>query len=102
MRRESYCVRNARVWKNYDRKIMVSSFFHHGDGAPQWRGWGPPTAPIPVPRRPYSGLRFLRMYIKAVQRAEAIGGFVGDEIVIAMGDMAQKHQKTTLPGWNQS
>ena len=42
------------------------------------------------------------MYINAVQRAVSIGGFVGDEIVIAMGDMAQKHQKTLVAGWNQS
>ena len=78
---------------------MVSSFFHHGDGAPQWRGWGPPTAPIPVPRRPYSGLRFLRMYIKAVQRAEAIGGFGGDELVISICDMVKKHRKSLVVSW---
>ena len=65
-------------------------------GAHPRRGWGPPTAPIPVPRRPYSGLRFLRMYIKAVQRAEAIGGFGGDELVIGMGDMVKKHRKTSV------
>ena len=41
------------------------------------------------------------MYINAVQRAVSIGGFVGDEIVIAMGDMAQKHQKTLVAGWNR-
>ena len=33
------------------------------------------------------------MYINAVQRAVSIGGFVGDEIVIAMCDMAQNHKK---------
>ena len=42
------------------------------------------------------------MYINAVQRAVSIGGFVGDEIVIAMGDMAQNHKKTALRGWMQS
>ena len=42
------------------------------------------------------------MYINAVRRAVSIGGFVGDEIVVAMGDMAQNHKKTTLRGWNQS
>ena len=93
MRRESYCVRNARFWKHFDRKIVVSSFFHHADGAPQWRAWGPPTGPIPVPVRPYSGMRYFRMYIKAVRRPEAIGGFVGDEIVIAMGDVPWIYKK---------
>ena len=80
----------------------VPSFFHHDDGAPQWRAWGPPTGSLPVRGRPNSGMRYFFMYINVVQRAESIGGFVGDEIVIAMGDMAQKHQKTALPGWNQS
>ena len=42
------------------------------------------------------------MYRKAVQRAESIGGFIRDEIMIAMGDMAQKHQKTLVAGWMQS
>ena len=42
------------------------------------------------------------MYINAVQRAVSIGGFVGDEIMIAMGDMAQNLQKSALPGWMQS
>ena len=91
MRRESYCVRNARFWKFFDRKIMVSSFCHHGDGAPQWRAWGPPTGPIPVPGRLNSGMRYFSMYINAVQRAVSIEGFVGDKIVVAMGDMAQNH-----------
>ena len=102
MRRESYCVRNARFWKFFDRKIMVSSFCHHDDGAPQWRAWGPPTGPIPVPGRLNSGMRYFSMYINAVQREKSIGGFVKDEIMIAMGDMGQKHQKSALPGWNQS
>ena len=58
------CVGNRIVfvmlvfWKFFDRKIMVSSFFHHDDGAPQWRAWGPPTGPIPVTGRPYSGMRY--------------------------------------------
>ena len=91
MRRESYCVRNARFWKYFDRKIMVSSAFHHGDGAPQWRAWGPPTGPIPVPGRLNSGMRYFSMYINAVQREKSIGGFVKDEIMIAMGDMAQNN-----------
>ena len=42
------------------------------------------------------------MYINAVQREKSIGGFVRDEIMIAMGDMGQKHQKTLVAGWNQS
>ena len=66
---------------------MVSSFFHHGDGAPQWRAWGPPTGPIPVPGRPYSRMRYLRMYRKAVPLAESIGGVIRDDIMIAMGDV---------------
>ena len=66
---------------------VISFFHHHGDGAPQWRAWGPPTGPMPVPVHPYSGMGYFRVYIKAVRRAEAIGGFVGDEIVIAMGDV---------------
>ena len=81
---------------------MVSSFFHHGDGAPQWRAWGPPTGSLPVPGRPKSGMRYFCMYINVVQRAESIGGFVGDEIVIAMGDMAQNHKKSSIRGWIQS
>ena len=81
---------------------MVSSFFHHGDGAPQGRAWGPHTEPIPVPGRPYSGIIYFRMYRKIVQRAESIGSFIRDEIMIAMGDMAQNHKKTLLRGWNQS
>ena len=36
------------------------------------------------------------MYIKAVQRAEAIGGFGGDELVIGMGDMVKKHRKSLV------
>ena len=72
---------------------MVSSFFHHGDGAPQWRAWGPPTGPIPVPVRPYSGIRCFMMYTKAEQRAKSIGGFIGDEIMIAMGDMPWIYKK---------
>ena len=52
-------------------------------------------------RAPIIGYEVL-YYINAVQRAVSIGDFVGDEIVIAMGDMAQKHQKTALPGWNPS
>ena len=81
-------------------EIMVSSFFHHGDGAPQWRAWGPPTGPIPVPVRPYSGMRYFRMYINAVRHAEAIGVFVGDEIVIAMGDVPWIYKKVyLLSGW---
>ena len=68
---------------------MVSSFFHHGDGAPQWRAWGPPTGPIPVTGRPYSGMGYFRMYRKAVPLAESIGGFIKDEFMIAMGDMAK-------------
>ena len=42
------------------------------------------------------------MYRKAVQRAESIGGFIRDEIMIVLGDMAQNHKKTALPGWMQS
>ena len=30
----------------------VPSFFHHDDGAPQGRAWGPHTGPIRVPGRP--------------------------------------------------
>ena len=77
----------------------VSSFFHHGDGAPQWRAWGPPTGPIPVPVRPYSGIRCFMMYIKAEQRAKSIGGFIGDEFMIAMGDVPWIYKKVYLvPG----
>ena len=47
-------------------------------------------------------IRYFRMYRKAVQRAESIGGFIRDEIMIALGDMAQNLQKTTLRGWMQS
>ena len=80
-------------------EIMVSSFFHHGDGAPQWRAWGPPTGPIPVPVRPYSGIRCFMMYIKAEQRAKSIGGFIGDEIMIAVGDVSWLYKKVYLvPG----
>ena len=68
---------------------MVSSFFHHGDGAPQWRAWGPPTGPIPVPGRPYSGMRYFRMSRKVVPLAESIGGFIRDEFMIAVGDRAK-------------
>ena len=39
---------------------------------------------------------------KAVQRAEAIGGFGGDEIVIAMGDMVKKHRKSPVVAWPYS
>ena len=42
------------------------------------------------------------MYIKAVQRAEAIGGFGGDELVIGMGDMVKKHLLTSVVGWPYS
>ena len=101
VRSESYCVRNTRFWKNFDRKIMVSSFFHHGDEAPQWRAWGPPTGPIPVPVRPYSGIRCFMMYINADQRAKSIGGFIGDEIMITMGDVSWIYKKVYLvPGTN--
>ena len=41
-------------------------------------------------------------YVYDVQREESIGGFIMNEIVIAMGDMGQKHQKSLVPGWNQS
>ena len=46
---------------------------------PSWRlsaplrACGPPTGPIPVPGRPYSGMRYLRMSRKAVPLAESIG-----------------------------
>ena len=39
VRTEYYCDRNTR-FVNFDRKILVASFFHHGDRAPQWRAWG--------------------------------------------------------------
>ena len=39
------------------------------------------------------------MYKKAVQRAEAIGGFGGDELVIGMGDMVKKHRKSLVVSW---
>ena len=39
------------------------------------------------------------MYIKAVQRAEAIGGFGGDELVIGMGDMVKNHRKSLVVSW---
>ena len=69
---------------------MVSSFFHHGDGAPQGRAWGPHTGPIQAPKRPYSGIMYFRMYKKVVlQRAESIGSFIRDEIMIAVGDRAK-------------
>ena len=42
------------------------------------------------------------MYVNAVYREVSIGSFIGDESMIAMGDMAQKHQKTLVAGWNQS
>ena len=42
------------------------------------------------------------MYRKAVQRAESIGGFIRDEIMIVLGDMAQNLQKTLVAGWMQS
>ena len=42
------------------------------------------------------------MYIKAVQRAESIGGFIRNEFMIVLGDMAQNHKKTLVAGWNQS
>ncbi len=42
------------------------------------------------------------MYIKAVQRAEAIGGFGGDELVIGMGDMVKKHRKSLVVSWPYS
>ena len=78
---------------------MVSSFFHHGDGAPQWRAWGPPTGPIPVPVHPYSGIRCFMMYIKAEQRAKSIGGFIRDEMMIAMGAVPWIYKKLYLvPG----
>ena len=39
------------------------------------------------------------MYIKAEQRAKSIGGFIGDEIMIAMGDMPWIYKKLHLvPG----
>ena len=78
---------------------MVSSFFHHADGAPQWRAWGPPTGPIPVPRRPYSGMMYFRMSRKAALLEESIGGFIRDEIMIAMGDVPWIYKKVYLvPG----
>ena len=77
----------------------VRSFFHHGDGAPQWRAWGPPTGPIPVPGRPYLGMMYFRMYITVVQRAESIGVFIRDEMMIAMGDVPWIYKKVYLvPG----
>ena len=79
---------------------MVSSFLHHGDGAPQWRAWGPPTGPIPVPVRPYSGMRYCMMYIKAERRAKSIGGFIRDEMMIAMGDISMG--VILLPSWRWS
>ena len=39
VRTEYYCDRNTR-FVNFDRKILVASFFHHGERAPQWRAWG--------------------------------------------------------------
>ena len=39
VRTEYYCDRNTR-FVNFDRKILVASFFHHGDRAPQWCAWG--------------------------------------------------------------
>ena len=47
-------------------------------------------------------MRYFRMYINVVQRAESIGGFIRDEIMIVLGDMAQNHKKSLVPGWNQS
>ena len=39
------------------------------------------------------------MYIKAEQRAKSIGGFIGDEIMIAMGDVSWIYKKVYLvPG----
>ena len=39
VRTEYYCDRNTR-FVNFYRKILVASFFHHGERAPQWRAWG--------------------------------------------------------------
>jgi len=36
-----------------------------------------------------------------VQHAESIGGFIMDEIMIAMCDMGQNLQKILVAGWNQ-
>ena len=33
------------------------------------------------------------MYIKVEQRAKSIGGFIGDEIMIAMGDVSWIYKK---------
>ena len=39
------------------------------------------------------------MYIKAEQRAKSIGGFIGDEFMIAMGDVPWIYKKVYLvPG----
>ena len=35
------------------------------------------------------------MYRKALQRAESIGGFIRNEIMIVLGDMAQNHKKNS-------
>ena len=35
------------------------------------------------------------MYRKALQRAESIGGFIRDEIMIVLGDMAKTIKKCT-------
>ena len=47
--------------------------------------------PILVPVRPYSDK--VRYDIKAEQRAKSIGGFIGDEFMIAMGDVAKIYKK---------
>ena len=41
------------------------------------------------------------MYINAEQRAKSIGGFIGDEIMITMGDVSWIYKKVYLvPGTN--
>ena len=42
------------------------------------------------------------MYKNVVQRAESIGGFIVDENMIAVCDMAQNHKKSLVAGWIQS
>ena len=93
------------VMRGFEGKSIEKSWCHPSSIMTMER---PNGAPVAHPRGQY---RFpgahIRVggtlgYMKAVWRAESIGGFVRDENVTAMGDMGQKHRKSPVVGWPYS
>ena len=89
VRTEYYCDRNTR-FVNFDRKILVASFFHHGDRAPQWRAWGAHLRAQYRPTGAQIRIALRRcMYRTTVWRKELIKQFLRYEIMIVLGDVPQ-------------